>query len=65
MGSVLNGLFALQRSSWLVTEAAGQGPSGHPSLEAQVPRFFPRREGLGRAPPNPFLTGTLDWGGWG
>lgn len=56
-------LFAFQRSSWLVTEAAGLGPSGH--LRIWRHRFFfPRREGLGLTPPCLFLTGTLDRGGW-
>lgn len=46
-----------------MTEAAGLGPFGHASIWR--PRFlalFPRREGLGWAPPYSFLTGTLDRG---
>lgn len=54
-----------------MTEAAGLGPFGHPSVwrprSLAPPLFFfflPRREGLGRAPPYSFLTGTLDKGGF-
>lgn len=69
-GSCPDVLFAFQTSSWLVTEAAGLGPFGHPSVwrPRSLTLFFfsslPRREGLGLAPPYSFLTGTLDRGGF-
>lgn len=53
-----------------MTEAAGLGPCGHPSIwrpRSLVFFFFPLPRGGGTtlAPPFPFLIGTLDRGDWG
>lgn len=52
-----------------MTEAAGLGPSGHPSVwrprSLASPPPLSRGEGLRWPLPSLFLPGTLDRGGWG